>query len=220
MSASIARYLKDFGEPQPAPAMLTPEFDIGGFGGQGGISDDFDFPAVEPEPAIDLEAERAEAHAEGFEAARAQAEEKWTAERQALEAAHAAELAELCARLEVQASEKIEAGLNAIAGKLAAVIGEQTAAALVPFLEQSLADKAVDELADLIRKAMFDGDIGTITVSGPGEMFEKLKTALGSDAPVLRHVEADDLDLSVDIDGSVLVTRLSAWAASLRKVLG
>lgn len=217
MSASIARYLKDFGEPQPAPAMLTPEFHIGGLGA---MSDDFDFPAVEPEPAIDLEAERAEAHAEGFEAARAQAEEKWTAERQALEAAHAAELADLRARLEAQAAEKIEAGLNTIAGKLAAVIGEQTAAALVPFLDVSLADKAVDELADLIRKAMFDGDIGTITVSGPGEMFEKLKAALGSDAPVLRHVEADDLDLSVDIDGSVLVTRLSAWAASLRKVLG
>jgi hypothetical protein len=214
MSASIARYLKDFGEPQPAPAVLSPQFDIGG------MSDDFDFPAVEEEPAIDIEAERAEAHAEGFEAARAESEQKWADEKQALEAAHAAELADLRARLETQAAEKIDAGLHTIAAKIAATVGEQTAGALVPFLEASLANKAVDELADLIRKAMFDGDIGTITVSGPGEIFEKLKTALGSDAPVLRHVEADDLDLSVDIDGSVLVTRLSAWAASLRKVLG
>lgn len=214
MSASIARYLKDFGEPQPAPVLLTPQFDIGG------MADEFDFPAVVEEPAIDLEAERAQAHAEGFEAARAEAEEKWTAEKQALEAAHAAALLELRERSEIQAAEKIEAGLNAIAGKLAAAVGEQTAAALVPFLEASLVDKAVEELAVLVRKAMFDGDIGTIAVSGPGEMFGKLKAALGADAPVLRHVEADDLDLSVDIDGSVLVTRLSAWAASLRKVLG
>ncbi|MGF9562848.1 hypothetical protein [Neorhizobium sp. JUb45] len=214
MSASIARYLKDFGEPQPAPAMLTPEFDLGG------MSDDFDFPAVEEEPAVDVAAERAEAHAEGFEAAHAEVMQKWADDKQALEAAHAAEIAALRERYETQAAEKIEAGLNTIAARLAAAIGEQTAGALVPFLEESLANKAVDELADLIRKAMFDGDIGTITVSGPGEMYEKLKTALGSDAPVLRHVEADDLDLSVDIDGSVLVTRLSAWAASLRKVLG
>ncbi len=212
MSASIARYLKDFGEPQPAPVMLTPQFDIGG------MSDDFDFPVAE-EPAVDVAAERAEAHAEGFEAARVEADERWALEKQALEAAHAAEIAALKERYEVHAGERIEAGLNTIAARLAAVIGEQTAAALAPFLQESLANKAVDELADLIRKAMFDGDIGTITVSGPGEMFEKLKTALGSDAPVLRHVDADDLDLSVDIDGSVLVTRLSAWATSLRKVL-
>lgn len=214
MSASIARYLKDFGEPQPAPAMLTPEFDLGG------MADDFDFPAVEEEPAVDIAAERAQAHAEGYEAGRAEAEAKWAEERQALEAAYATELAALRERCDVQAAEKIEAGLNGIAGKLAAVVGEQTASALVPFLEESLASKAVDELADLIRKAMFDGDIGAITVTGPGEMFEKLKAALGSETPVLRHVAADDLDLSVDIDGSVLVTRLSAWAASLRKVLG
>ena len=214
MSASIARYLKDFGEPKPAPVMLTPEFDIGG------MSADFDFPAVEDEPAVDVVAERAEAYAEGAEAARTESEQKWADEKQALEAGHAAELEALRVRYETQGAEKIEAGLHVIAGKLAAVIGEQTAMALAPFLQESLANKAVEELADLIRKAMFDGDIGTITVSGPGEMFEKLKAALGSEAPVLRHVEADDLDLSVDIDGSVLVTRLSAWAASLRKVLG
>lgn len=216
MSASIARYLKDFGEPQLAPVMpvLTPEFDIGG------MTDDFDFPAVEEEPVVDVAAERAQAHAEGFETARTEVTQKWADEKQALEAAHAAEIAALRERYETQAAEKIEAGLKTIAGRLAAAIGEQTAGALVPFLEESLANKAVDELADLIRKAMFDGDIGTVSVSGPREMFEKLKMALGSDAPVLRHVEADDLDLSVDIDGSVLVTRLSAWAASLRKVLG
>ncbi|MQY48088.1 hypothetical protein GAO09_18785 [Rhizobiales bacterium RZME27] len=214
MSASIARYLKDFGEPQPAPAIFTPEFDIGG------MSDDFEFSAAPEEIVVDVAAERAEAHAEGFDAARAECEQKWADEKQALETAHAAELDALRERYETQAAQKIEAGLNTIAGRLAGVIGEQTAAAIVPFLEESLANKAVDELADIIRKAMFDGDIGTIIVSGPGEMFEKLKTALGSEAPVLRHVAADDLDLSVDIDGSVLVTRLSAWAASLRKVLG
>ncbi|MGE7370809.1 hypothetical protein ACQKKX_17350 [Neorhizobium sp. NPDC001467] len=215
MSASLARYLKDFSEPQPTPVLLTPQFDLGD------MAADFDFPTIAPaEPAIDIDAERAAAHAEGVEAGRAQAQRQWAEERQALEAAYASELDALRARCEVQAVERIDAGLNVIASKLAATIGEQTVGALIPFLEESLAAKAVEELADLIRKALFDGDIGTITVSGPGPMYEKLKAALGSDAPVLRHVEADDLDLSVDIDGSVLVTRLSAWAASLRKVLG
>ena len=65
MSASIARYLKDFGEPKPVPVMMTPEFDIGG------MAEEFDLPVVEEEPAVDSEAERGEAHSECFQAARA-----------------------------------------------------------------------------------------------------------------------------------------------------
>lgn len=215
MTASIARYLKDFGETKPVAPLMAPEFDIGG------MADDFDFPAVEDdEPKVDVEAERAEAYAEGYEAASAELQKKWDEEKQGLDNAYAAEIAALRARYEGEAAQAIEAGLNTIAGKLAETISEQTAGVLVPFLEEALADKAVDELASTIRTAMLDGDAGTVTVSGPREMFSKLEAALGPDAPLLRHVEADDLDLSVDIDGSVLVTRLSAWAASLRKVLG
>jgi len=36
---------------------------------------------------------------------------------------------------------------------------------------------------------------------------------------MLRHVEMTDIDLSVTIGDNVIVTRMSAWADSLRKVL-
>lgn len=214
MTASIARYLKDFGEPHPAAPLLTPEFDIGG------MVDDFDFPEVEEEPKIDVAAERAEAYAEGYEAGSAEFQKKWAEEKQILEEAYATEMAALRERYEVQAVQAIEAGLNSVATSVAAVVSEQTADILVPFLGEALGNKAIEELADMIRKAMLDGDIGTITVSGPHDMFARLQATLGADAPLLRHVEANDLDLCADIDGSVLVTRMSAWAASLRKVLG
>jgi hypothetical protein len=46
-----------------------------------------------------------------------------------------------------------------------------------------------------------------------------LQAHLGEEAALLRHIEAQDVDLTVTIGESVLVTRMSAWAVSLREIL-
>jgi len=38
-------------------------------------------------------------------------------------------------------------------------------------------------------------------------------------APVFRHVEMQDVDLTVEFGDAVLVTRMAAWADTVRKVL-
>lgn len=213
MNASLARYLKDFSEPRtvPLPAMA----DVF----PAGLEDDLALPAV-VEERIDIEAERAEAYAKGHEAASEELRQSFEEERQALLAAHAEELATLREKHEAEIAETIAARIREIAQLTAQAVSDQTASILAPLLDEALVAKAVSDMADIIRTAMLEGDAGTLSVHGPQHLFEKLQTALGAPAPLLRHVEAPDLDITVDIGETALVTRMSAWSASLKKVLG
>jgi len=58
-----------------------------------------------------------------------------------------------------------------------------------------------------------------VTVKGPARLFDVLKGTLGEKAGLLRHLETGDVDLTVEFGDAVLVTRMSAWATSLKKVL-
>ena len=213
MSASLARYLKDFSEPHAPPLPLLAD----GFGD--GFEDDPAFPTVVEEP-VDIEAERAEAYAKGHDAASEELQQRFDEERQALLTAHAEEMAALREKYETEAAAMIAAGLEGIAGLTAQAVSDQTARILSPLLDEALVAKAISDMADIIRSALLEGDVGTLTVRGPLHLFEKLKTALGEPTPLLRHIEAPDLDIAVDIGESALVTRMSAWLASLKKVLG
>lgn len=213
MTASLARYLKDFSEPQTVPLPLMAESFPHDF------VDDLALPPV-AEEQIDVEAERAEAYAKGYEAASEELRQRFDDERRALLAAHAQEMASLRERYETEAAETIAARLQEIARLTAQAVGDQTADILAPLLDEALVAKAVSDMADIIRSSMLEGDLGTLSVHGPLHLFEKLKAALGTSAPLLRHVEASDLDITVDIGETALVTRMSAWSASLKKVLG
>ncbi|MGK6314095.1 hypothetical protein [Neorhizobium sp. DT-125] len=213
MSASLARYLKDFSEPQTVPLPLMTD------GFPGGFEDDLALPPVADEQ-VDVEAERAEAYAKGYEAASEELRQRFEEERQALLAAHAEETALLRERYETEAAGLIAARLQEIAGLTAQAVSDQTAGILAPLLDEALVAKAVSDMADIIRGSMLEGDLGTLSVHGPLHLFEKLKTALGTSAPLLRHIESPDLDITVDIGETALVTRMSAWSASLKKVLG
>ena len=172
----------------------------------------------EPEP-VDPEAVRREAYAEGFEAATRELQAQHAAEAEAVAAAHQQELEALRQAYEAQAAALIATRINAISLAISEAISVQTTEILAPILSEALAANAVRAMAEMIRKAILDGAAGTIVVRGPGQLFDILKTELGEDAALLRHVETPDLDLTADVAGAVLVTRISAWAASLKKVL-
>ena len=213
MTASIARYLKDFGEPPPAPVFDTdPEsFDLG--------NDVFDID--EPlEIPPDLDAERAAARAEGHAAAEAEANRRMDEEREALLRAHAEEIAALRQKHEDEMADIVAQKLADASLLIAEAVSTQTAQILAPLVEEALVDKAVSEMAALIRAAVAEGDLGAVVVHGPARLFDRLAAAFGEKgASLLRHVEAADLDITVDLGDSALVTRMSAWSARLRKVL-
>lgn len=214
MTAPLARYLKDFTTPPPSvapPVTVDMDFDGGSF--------DFE-PSFEAPPPVDVEAERAEAFAEGKTEGEAEARQAFEAELVQIKAEHARDLEALREELERNALDRIEARFRDLRDHLAYTLEERTAAALVPVLQEALAMKAVAELADMIRESLAVQEVTRLTVHGSRAMFDKLAEALGPDGPELRHVETDDLDISVDIQEAVLVTRLSAWAGSVKKVLG
>jgi hypothetical protein len=211
MTASLSRYLKDFSAPPTMPATLASD----------DFASSFSFDDVLPqEPAIDVDAARLEAFAEGRAAGEAAIRSEWESEREALEARHAEALADLRQRLEQDAARKIEEGLAAAVERISAAVADQTAFVLAPVLQDALAERAVHEMAEMIKAMLTTHKAACLTVTGPAALFDILKEALGPEAPELRHVETSDLDISVDIDEAVLVTRLSAWAGSLKKVLG
>ncbi len=211
MSPSLSRYLKDFSaEPPPSPAPAVADMSF---------VDEPAFPDLPEVPAIDLEAERRKAYAEGHEAATRELLEKHGAEMEAAAAAHAAELEALRTKYELEAAERIAARMRDIAAALGQSISAATAEALAPVMTRTLTDKAIEDLAALVTAAILDGEAGQITVSGPRDLFDSLAGHLADHADLLRHVEAQDVDLTVTIGESVLVTRMSAWADSLRGIL-
>ncbi len=209
MSLALSRYLKDFSAEQAPP---PPAEDAA-------FAEMMEFPESPIEPPVDIEAERRAAYAEGHEAATRELSQKHQAELDAVAGSHQAEMEALRIRYEEQAAEKIAAGLTGMATMLGQAISAETAAILAPIMTETLTAKAVADLADLVRSAILNGSAGSISVSGPHHLFEALRAHIGDDDALLRHVETEDVDLTVTIGESVLVTRMSAWAASLKEIL-
>ncbi len=210
MTAPLSRYLKDFSAPPPVPAALAVE----------SFAPSFAFDPEPSPPAVDVEAERAAAFADGKAAGEAEAKAAWDAERQKLEAKHERMLENLRHRLEQEAAARFETAFIENLDVICDRICTQVAPVLAPVLQESLAKKAIAELAKSVKTALQAEKAAQLTITGPASLFEAFKEALGDQAPELRHVESQDLDISVDLDDAVLVTRLSAWAGSLKKVLG
>lgn len=214
MSFALERYLKDFGAPQPAQPAFS-DFSAESFEG-GSLAD---FPGTMQAPTVDAEAIQTQAYAEGYEAAAAELTARHEEALQALRDQHAQEIERIEQNYQNEVAARIAASLRQIASELATRISDELAGCLAPVLQTEIAEKAVADMAVLIQEAILEGEAGPIIVKGPLPLFNILATEMREDAGLLRHVEAEDLDLSVEISGSVLVTRLSAFAASLKKVL-
>ncbi|MCB5202659.1 hypothetical protein LH464_09265 [Neorhizobium sp. T786] len=212
MTASIARYLKDFGEIS-APPVLPADDDAFDFGNLSSLDAVIDDP-------VDIDAERSEAHRRGYEAATEEAQLKWQEERQQLLDTQASELAALRSHYEVELAASLNARMGQAALLIAESVSNQTASILLPILEEALVAKAISDMAGLIQQAILDGDVGVLTVRGPEHLREQLTAALGDGAgSMIRHIESPDLDVSVELGDAALVTRMSAWSARLKELL-
>ena len=214
MSMRLASYLKDFSTATAPPAPSAPAFDMPSVD-----AFDMDFPALpEPEP-VDVETIRREAYAEGHEAGEKAAAERLEVDRQAMEIAHAQALAERDQKLRDEFAEILATRLPEVIQKLSLAVSEQAAIALAPVIGEALAEKAVKDLAELLQAAIASGEAGKIEMKGPRLLFEKLQADMPDHASFLRFTEDEDLDLTAEFGDAALVTRISAFTASLKKVL-
>lgn len=86
-------------------------------------------------------------------------------------------------------------------------------------LTEDLRKRSIASLARSIDEASRDAEALRIDVRGPQALFMALATAAGDRARNLHHIETDDFDLTVTIDGTIFETRISEWAAVLTEVL-
>ncbi|HUH49646.1 MAG TPA: hypothetical protein VLZ56_07330 [Mycoplana sp.] len=216
MSVHLARYLKDFSTPRQSPSAFLRD---GASEQAGSAIDQAVFEIAEPEPQVDVEAERAQAFAAGRAEAQAELESRHQAEVEALRSAHTEELDALRAKYEQQAAAMVAERFAQMADAVADLVADQAASVLAPVLDEALSRKAVADMAAMIRAGLSEGEGIAVTVKGPSHLFEQLKSHFEGEIPVFRHQQADDLDLAVEFGETVLVTRMTAWADTVRKVL-
>ena len=215
MSTHLARYLKDFSTPRaPAPVFQPQSF------AQESVPASAEPPSFLPAlPAVDVEAEKAAAMAEGRAEAEAELQARHEADLAALKEAHKAELEALKAQYEQDYAAALAERFSTLTNEVADQVAAQTAQVLAPVMSQVLTRGAVSDLARMIAEGLKDGGGMTITVKGPSSLFEQLKSHFEEPVPVFRHVEVQDVDLAVEFGDAVLVTRMAAWADTVRKVL-
>lgn len=208
MSAGLARYLKDFSAPPPsAPDVyeLPEPTEIS-----------FDFP---PEPQIDLDALRREAHEEGRAEMQAEMQAMHQQQIDALLAEQRQAEAEMAAAFEQKMAEQLADTLPRMAADVRELLSAHVMNALRPILDAAITDRAVESLAQTVR-SVFAGEGGLeLVLKGPGSLAEKLRERLVGLDLDFKHVEAPGFDLSVEHGDTVLMTRLSAWRESVEELM-
>ena len=214
MSASIARYLKDFSVPEPVVTAASARF-----------SEDFgeqlaqlDFLNTPTEPARDIEQELAASFEEGRSAATLELQDIHLAERAAADELHQNEIMALKDQFFTELGEKIEANCRVIRSEIAERLTNQVTQALIPVLTEKLAKLAATELADKVI-SLFNQPGGiSLVVHGPTHLFEIFNERMSIAGFDLHHIESDDIDLTVEFDDSVMVTRIAAWVDAPRSL--
>jgi hypothetical protein len=157
--------------------------------------------AVEPMTVPD-EAESLRRRVAVLEAELALARSGYGEERERLVAAHRAQLA-----------EKIEAGVADAGDRLVRIVGDTVAAVLEPILTETLARRSVDALCERLRAIARPGAGLRLRLTGSRALFDTLAARLSARDWVFDFTEGDDVDLSIEIDSTIIETRLGAWAA-------
>lgn len=214
MSAILTKYLKDFGAPPPPPVDDLPfssPFSLDGDESSSAFS-------FEPEPVVDLDAERKAAFDEGYAEALAAAEQvRETAlaeERQK----HADEIADLIARHEQESVAMIHRRFHEMTGEVAHTLADRAMHMLLPMLGAQLAERAVRELHELAQQTLRDREVAQVTVRGDARLIARLRPMFEADAVEVKYIENESIDIMVEIEDAVLVTRLETWAQALAEV--
>ena len=98
-------------------------------------------------------------------------------------------------------------------------VADQTLQALLPIIDADVARRSVTALADAVRKALTEEKAADVLVRGPMRLYEMLKPKFDERGIACRHVEAETVDILVEINETVLTTRLAVWAQSLAEVM-
>ena len=213
--SALRRFLVDFDAAAPPaprapwPAPVRPLF---------GVEPD----PVAPEPAEPPVDRVALAVSEAVAAALGDAGSAHALELVDLAARHAAEVAAMRARWAAEEGAALAEGFRAAVAVLGETLGDAAASALEPLLGDAARALAVDGLRAAVADLVLAGAGGTIAVSGPADLLDALRAALGA-AGVgidgMGFTASDAAEVSVEADNSRIETRLGAFAGALGRRL-
>lgn len=211
MSASLTRFLKDFSAPPPAPVVEESFFDFP-------ATDDvqFEMPTM---PEVDLEEVRRLAFEEGRAAMRAELDVQHAGEVAALRKAQADALSGAREAFEAELVGRLAGQMKDIEGRVEELLSASLLDVLIPIINDEMAKRAIESLAEIVRTVFQDEEGLELILRGPQTLADPLAELIASSDFRLRHIESDDIDLTVEHGDVVLMTRLSAWAESVGELL-
>lgn len=214
MNAMLTKYLKDFSVPESTALV---EQDLLSSLASSPLDNMTFLP--EPQPEIDVEAERKGAFDEGYDQARSEYEQRFAGELASIVESHEEELRQIGERHEEEVMRVIHARFFDMTVAISQSVADQTLQALLPIIDADVARRSVNALADAVRKAMTEEKAADVLVRGPMRLYEMLRPKFDERGIACRHVEAETIDIIVEINETVLTTRLSVWAQSLAEVM-
>ena len=182
--------------------------------------------AVVQAPAVSPSAERlGEAYARGYEEGHAAGRSGAESALAALRAECEERLAETKGRFAQAVAAELALTLARRLDELQDTIETLTVSALLPVLGHVLEEAAVRELAAGLRALARDGAAVSIELGGPQDLIERVWRRfmeLGGDAvaaPAVKLRPSETTELRVEVDGTLLESRLNEWAARIAEAV-
>ncbi len=210
MSVPLARYLKDFG-PTVASAPSSLLADVDG-----------DAPAFLPPPIeeqVDIELERREAYAAGYEAAERALTERHQAVVEEMATAHRDELTALVEEHETAAAERLRRGVEALTSALSTSVEAALLQLLRPVIEEKLAEKTAAAFAARVADEFSQEGGAKLQVRGPRLFLDHAMNHLVNLHVAADYEEASKIDLSFQVNDSVLLARLGGYFDAMKGAL-
>ena len=160
------------------------------------------------ELALRLEEARALGREEGIALGRAEAEERFAAER-AEWREHA-----MMDRLEFQLNEyaQLETAVRCGFAEVEARLGAAVARILGPFLVKEVVRCAADELVKAVARLAAGGAPGLITIRGPERVLNLLRDRIADLPAEVAYVEDGGVEATVECNATRIATELKPWA--------
>jgi hypothetical protein len=199
MSAAFARYLPQFPATRPGDLLVGHEIL-------------FSAQAKAQEPVRDIVAEAEErGRREALAGAKAEADH----ERAEAEVAFERRMGNERRRWTEAQADRLAAGiadgLRGIETRLAADV----ARVLIPFLEASMRQKAINDLTVTLREILAEGRNTGLTMTGPEDLLAMVRGRLGADAASVSYVVDEAADVHVAGGETFIETQLRAWTDRL-----
>ncbi len=86
---------------------------------------------------------------------------------------------------------------------------------LTPFVAREVEQKANEDLVSAARRAFADEEASAMRLEGPRDLMEKITQALAAQSVAVTLIEADGVDVRIDLSHTRIETCLDAWMRRL-----